>query len=85
MIFFNPEYGIRLGTEEELAPVYRRIGEFMAEKCAGYMGGVITGNPKLAQEIPLVYRNRVPFFNGPIDCRLFIYDGCKLKEYAKHE
>lgn len=85
MIFFNPEYGIRLGTEEELAPVYRRMGEFMAEKCAGYMGGVITGNPKLAQEIPLVYRNRVPFFNGPIDCRLFIYDGCKLKEYAKHE
>ncbi len=85
MIFFNPEYGIRLGTEEELAPVYRRMGEFMAEKCAGWMGGIITGNPKLAQEVPLVYRNRVPFFNGPIDCRLFIYDGCKLKEYAKHE
>ena len=28
-IFFNPEYGIRLGDPKELAPVYERIGTFM--------------------------------------------------------
>ena len=42
VVFFNPEYGIRLGTYEELAPVYQRIGTFMHEKCSGYTGGLIT-------------------------------------------
>lgn len=78
-VFFNPEYGIRLGTYEELAPVYQRIGTFMHEKCSGYTGGLITGNPDLARMVDLYYQARVPFFNGPIDCRLFIYVGCELK------
>ena len=80
-IFFNPEYGIRLGTFEELAPVYNRIGTFLNEKCAGWTGGLITGNPDLAKEVELYWRNRVPFYNGPIDCRLFIYPECKRKEH----
>ena len=78
-IFFNPEYGIRLGTFEELQPVYERIGTFLAEKCAGWTGGLITGNPDLARCVNLYYQTRIPFFNGPIDCRLFIYEGCKMK------
>lgn len=78
-VFFNPEYGIRLGTTEELAPVYTRMGTFMNEKCGGWTGGVITGNPDLARCVNLYYKTRVPFFNGPIDCRLFIYPGCELK------
>jgi len=78
-VFFNPEYGIRLGTTEELAPVYQRIGTFMHEKCGGWTGGVITGNPDLARCVDLYYKTRVPFFNGPIDCRLFVYPGCELK------
>ena len=79
VVFFNPEYGIRLGTFEELAPVYERIGTFMNEKCNGYTGGLITGNPDLARLVNLYYRTRIPFFNGPIDCRLFVYPGCELK------
>jgi len=79
VVFFNPEYGIRLGTPEELAPIYERIGTFLHEKCAGYTGGLITGNPDLARLVNLYYKTRVPFFNGPIDCRLFVYPGCELK------
>ena len=79
VVFFNPEYGIRLGTYEELAPIYERMGTFMHEKCSGWKGGVITGNPDLARLVNLYYKTRVPFFNGPIDCRLFIYPGCELK------
>ena len=79
VIFFNPEYGIRLGTFEELSPVYQRIGVFMNEKCRGYTGALITGNPDLARLVDLYYLMRVPFFNGPIDCRLFVYPGCELK------
>jgi len=78
-VFFNPEYGIRLGDPVELGPVYERIGTFMNEKCRGWTGGLITGNPELAKCVNLHYRNRIPFFNGPIDCRLFVYTGCELK------
>lgn len=78
-IFFNPEYGIRLGDPKELAPIYERIGTFMHEKCAGWTGGLITGNPELAHLVNLYYQTRIPFFNGPIDCRLFLYEGCELK------
>ena len=78
-VFFNPEYGIRLGDPFELAPIYERIGIFMNEKCRGYTGGLITGNPDLAARVNLYYKNRIPFFNGPIDCRLFVYEGCELK------
>ena len=81
VVFFNPEYGIRLGTTEELLPVYEGIGRFMAEKCAGYTGGLITGNPDLANAVPLYYSRRVPFYNGPIDCRLSIYPECRMKTY----
>lgn len=78
-VFFNPEYGIRLGTFEELAPIYERIGTFMNASCSGWTGGLITGNPDLARLVNLYYKARVPFYNGPIDCRLFIYPGCELK------
>ena len=79
MVFFNPEYGIRLGDPKELAPVYERIGTFMNEKCRGWTGALITGNPDLARLVNLYYKTRIPFFNGPIDCRLFLYEGCELK------
>lgn len=79
VVFFNPEYGIRLGTFEELSPVYERIGVFMNEKSSGWKGGLLTGNPDLARCVNLYYKTRVPFFNGPIDCRLFVYPGCELK------
>lgn len=78
-VFFNPEYGIRLGDPKELAPIYERIGVFMHEKCAGWTGALITGNPELSRLVNLFYKTRIPFFNGPIDCRLFIYPGCELK------
>ena len=78
-IFFNPEYGIRLGDPAELAPVYERIGTFMNEKCKGYVGAVLTGSPELSKLVNLYYVTRIPFYNGPIDCRLFIYPNCELK------
>ena len=83
-VFFNPEYGIRLGDPAELAPVYERIGTFMNEKCRGWTGALITGNPDLARLVNLYYKTRIPFFNGPIDCRLFLYEGCELKGQNAH-
>jgi len=79
VVFFNPEYGIRLGDAAELAPMYERIGVFMHDKCNGYVGSLLTGSPELSKQVPLYYVVRIPFYNGRIDCRLFIYPGCKFK------
>ena len=54
--------------------MYGRIGQFISEKCHGMTAGLITGNPDLAHAVDLKYAERIPFYNGPIDCRLFIYE-----------
>lgn len=79
VVFVNPEYGIRLGDSENLVSDYERIGDFMSEKCAGYTGGLLTGSPQLSRMVNLYYVVRIPFYNGPIDCRLFVYPNCEVK------
>lgn len=74
VVFFNPEYGERLGDVEELAETYGRIGDFMKQKCQGYMGYIFTGNMELAKYIGLKAKRRTEFYNGKIDCRLLSYE-----------
>lgn len=87
-IFFNPEYGERLGEEEELELTYREIGDFMKKRCSGYTGLVFTGNLDLGKRIGLKPKRRIPFYNGTIDCRLLVfelYKGSKTASYKKPE
>lgn len=74
VVFFNPEYGERLGAVSELETVYRRLGDFMKQQCKGYTGYVFTGNVELAKKIGLKAAKKTTFFNGPIDCRLLEYE-----------
>ncbi len=74
VVVMNPEYGERLGKAAELEKVYGRIGDFLKQKCRGYSGYVFTGNPELAKKIGLRTSRKMPFFNGPIECRLLEYE-----------
>jgi putative N6-adenine-specific DNA methylase len=74
VIFFNPEYGERLGDLGELEETYKRMGDFMKQKCAGYRGYIFTGNMDLAKKIGLKASRRIEFWNGTIDCRLLKFD-----------
>ncbi|MBW3466693.1 THUMP domain-containing class I SAM-dependent RNA methyltransferase [Arthrospiribacter ruber] len=74
VVFFNPEYGERLGEENELPETYQRMGDFMKQKCPGYTGFVFTGNLPLAKKIGLRTSQRIEFYNGTIDCRLLKYE-----------
>jgi putative N6-adenine-specific DNA methylase len=74
VIFFNPEYGERLGDLGELEETYKRMGDFMKQKCAGYRGYIFTGNLDLAKKIGLKASRRIEFWNGTIDCRLLKFD-----------
>jgi len=82
IVILNPEYGERMGEFSELEAVYKGIGDFLKQKCKGYTGYIFTGNPDLAKKVGLRANRRVPFFNGPIECRLLeyaLYEGSRGK------
>ncbi|MFH1504376.1 MAG: class I SAM-dependent RNA methyltransferase [Candidatus Omnitrophota bacterium] len=74
IIIINPEYGMRMGEKKSLETAYSSIGDFFKAKCAGYNGYIFTGNLELAKKVGLKAKNKIPFFNGDIDCRLFHYE-----------
>jgi putative N6-adenine-specific DNA methylase len=74
IVFFNPEYGDRLGVEIELEATYKRVGDFLKKNCKGYTGYIFTGNLELAKKIGLKPKRRIEFFTSKIDCRLLEYE-----------
>ncbi len=74
VIYFNPEYGDRLGEENELQGTYKRIGDFLKQKCKGYTGYIFTGNLELAKKIGLKPKRRIEFYTSKIDGRLLEYE-----------
>ena len=88
VIFMNPEYGERLGEGQDLEPLYSRIGDFLKQKCTGYTGCILTGNMEMSRKIGLRSVRRVPFFNGPIECRMVVfnlYEGTQRGEGDEEE
>ncbi|MCR9014927.1 THUMP domain-containing class I SAM-dependent RNA methyltransferase [Aquiflexum gelatinilyticum] len=82
VVFFNPEYGERLGEEEDLGLTYKRMGDFMKQRCPGYTGFIFTGNVALGKKVGLRAARRIEFYNGTIDCRLLkfeLYKGTREK------
>lgn len=73
-VILNPEYGARLGETQQLENTYKEIGDFFKQKCAGYTGYIFSGNPDLVKKIGLKARQKLPFLNGKIECRLLQYE-----------
>ena len=74
VVLLNPEYGERLGETEKLKETYKKIGDFFKKECQGYRGYIFTGNLDLAKKVGLRTKRKIPFYNGPIECRLLEYD-----------
>jgi 23S rRNA G2445 N2-methylase RlmL len=74
VVYFNPEYGDRLGEAVALQETYSLLGDFMKKKCKGYTGYIFTGNLELAKKIGLKPSRRLEFYTSKIDCRLLEYE-----------
>lgn len=74
VVYFNPEYGERLGDVKALEETYALIGDFMKTKCKGYTGYIFTGNLELAKKIGLRASKRLEFYTAKLDCRLLEYE-----------
>lgn len=67
-IMLHGEYGERLDTGGDLRETYKRMGDFLKQKCAGWDAYVFTSR-ELIGAIGLKAANRTPYFNGEFDCR----------------
>jgi putative N6-adenine-specific DNA methylase len=74
VVCINPEYGERMGELTELEVTYKKIGDFLKQKCRGYLGYVYTGNLDLAKKIGLKSNRRIEFYSAKLDCRLLEYE-----------
>jgi len=70
LVLVNPPYGVRLGDEATLAPLYAALGSKLLECFSGWEAAVFTGNPPLGRAMRLrAYRSHT-LFNGALECRL---------------
>jgi len=86
IIIMNPEYGERMGEVEKLEIEYKRIGDWLKQKCAGYTAYLLIGNKQLSAKIRLKASRRMVFYNGKIECRLLkyeLYKGIKQPQNSK--
>jgi len=74
VIIMNPEYGLRLGDLEQLETEYKRIGQFLKQRCAGCTAYLLIGNKQLSAKIGLKASRKIVFYNGNIECRLLKYE-----------
>lgn len=76
VIVCNPPYGIRLGTKESTAELYKKLGDFLKQKCKGTTAYIYVGDRELIPAIGLKPSFKRPLKNGNIDGRLL-----KIKIY----
>jgi 23S rRNA (guanine2445-N2)-methyltransferase / 23S rRNA (guanine2069-N7)-methyltransferase len=78
ILVVNPPYGERMGDVEELKPLYRKLGDTLKQRFAGWTGHVFTGSSELEKSIGLKASRRFVLYNGALECRLLKYE---LYEY----
>ncbi len=67
----NPPYGERMGSPEELARFYPRLGDALKQRFAGWRCYIFTADLRLPKLIRLEASRRIPLWNGALECRLY--------------
>ncbi len=73
MVIVNPPYGERLGEKQELSHLYAEMGECWREHFANWQIALFTSNDDLSRHVGLRAHRSNSFFNGPIKCKLHLY------------
>jgi len=71
LLVVNPPYGERLESEPDL---WRRLGDLLKRRYAGWTAAVLAGDPGRGKWIGLKPRRRLPVKNGPLDARILVFD-----------
>ncbi len=74
LVISNPPYGERIGNIDELKATYAELGQCLHEQFAGWQAALITSEPSLAQAVGLRSHKQYALFNGPLACKLYLFD-----------
>ena len=74
VMVMNPPYGERIGEADELAELYPQLGSVLKQRFAGWKVGIFTADLRLPKLMRLKPSRKIPLFNGPIECRLFLFE-----------
>ena len=86
VIITNPPYGERISTNDLLG-LYQMIGERLKHAFVGNEAWVLSYREECFDQIGLKASQKVPLFNGPLECefrKYEIFDG-KYKEFKSQE
>jgi putative N6-adenine-specific DNA methylase len=67
----NPPYGERLGSSDELAAFYPKLGDALKKHFPGWRCYFLSADPQLPKLIGLRPSKKTPLYNGPLECRLY--------------
>jgi putative N6-adenine-specific DNA methylase len=67
----NPPYGERIGSADELAAFYPKLGDALKKRFAGWRCFIFTADMRLPKLIRLEPARRTPLWNGALECRLY--------------
>jgi putative N6-adenine-specific DNA methylase len=67
----NPPYGERMGSADELALFYPKLGNALKQKFAGWRCYFLSSDLRLPKLIRLEPSRRTPLWNGALECRLY--------------
>jgi len=73
-IIFNPPYGKRIETKEEIYDFYKKIGDTLKNNFKNCEAWMITGNMEALKHLGLRTSKRVNLFNGQIEAKLVKYE-----------
>jgi putative N6-adenine-specific DNA methylase len=67
----NPPYGERMGSADELALFYPKLGNALKKSFAGWRCFFFTADLRLPKLIRLQPSRKTPLWNGALECRLY--------------
>ena len=74
VMVMNPPYGERMGSPEELARFYPKLGDHLKKNFAGWRCYIFTADLRAAKLIGLAPSKRIPLWNGALECRLYEFE-----------
>lgn len=74
VMVMNPPYGERMGSANELARFYPKLGDALKKSFAGWRCYIFTADLRLPKLIRLEPSRRTPLWNGALECRLYEFE-----------
>jgi putative N6-adenine-specific DNA methylase len=73
-IICNPPYGIRMKNKQDLSDFYKRLGDFLKQRCKNSTAYIYFGDRKYTKNIGLKSSQKWILSNGGLDGRLAKYE-----------